>query len=157
MYTVKPPASGDPTPTVQWQVSSDGGQTFTNLSAATSTTLTLNNVQASQNGNTYRAVFSNSAGTATTSAATLTVNPSPSSSPSPAPSVPSPPPPSLLEAILGLYIAEVERDIGFGDPAAVQNAIDFNSQYTVIFGINIAPLIEQLADTNVQSARGGAT
>jgi hypothetical protein len=64
-------ASGNPTPTVQWQVSSDGGKTFSNLGGAT--TLTLTNVQASQNGYKYRAVFTNSAGSATTSAATLTV------------------------------------------------------------------------------------
>jgi probable HAF family extracellular repeat protein len=70
-------ASGKPTPTVQWQVSSDGGKTFTNLSGANSTTLTLSNVQASQNGNTYRAVFKNSVGTANTSAATLTVQSAP--------------------------------------------------------------------------------
>ncbi len=66
-------ADGNPTPTVQWQVSTDGGATFTNISGATSTTLTFSNVQASQNGDKYQAVFTNSLGTATTSAATLTV------------------------------------------------------------------------------------
>jgi hypothetical protein len=154
-------ASGNPTPAVQWQVSSDGGKTFTNLSGATSTTLTLSNLQASQNGNTYRAVFSNSADTATTSAATLTVNPSPSPSPppatSPSPSPPSPPPPSLFEAILGLYIAEVEKDLGFGNAADLQSAIDFNAQYTVILGINIAPLIESIADANAHGSQGGGS
>jgi hypothetical protein len=96
-------------------------------------------------------------GSVQVSVAAPSPSPSPSPSPPPSPSPSSPPPPSLLQAILGLYIAEVEKDIGFGDPAAVQNAIDFNAQYTVIFGINIALLIEQLADTNVQSARKGAT
>jgi uncharacterized repeat protein (TIGR03803 family) len=66
-------ATGTPTPTVQWQVSTDGGKTFNNVSGAASTTLTLTNVQASQNGYQYQAVFTNSNGTATTSAATLTV------------------------------------------------------------------------------------
>ncbi len=66
-------AYGSPPLTVQWQVSTDGGKTFTNISGATSSTLTLGNVQASQNGNEYQAVFTNSYGTATTSAATLTV------------------------------------------------------------------------------------
>ncbi len=66
-------ASGSPTPTVQWQVSSDGGKTFTNISGATSTTLTLNHVATAMNGNEYQAVFSNSIGSATTSVATLTV------------------------------------------------------------------------------------
>ena len=34
-------ASGFPTPTVQWQSSSNGGATFTNIAGATSTTLTF--------------------------------------------------------------------------------------------------------------------
>ncbi len=70
-------ASGNPTPTVQWQQSSDGGSTWANISGATSTTLTLANVSDSQNGDEYRAVFTNSAGSATTNAATLTVESAP--------------------------------------------------------------------------------
>jgi hypothetical protein len=70
-FTAK--ASGSPTPTVQWQVSTNGGNTWTNLSGATSTTLKLSNVKATQNGDEYQAVFTNIAGSATTSAATLTV------------------------------------------------------------------------------------
>jgi hypothetical protein len=66
-------AIGNPAPTVQWQVSSDNGTTWTDISGATSTTLTLSNVQASQNGNLYRAVFSNDGGTARSNAATLSV------------------------------------------------------------------------------------
>jgi len=65
-------ASGTPAPTVQWQVSTDGGNTYTNVSGATSTTLTFA-ATATQNGNKYQAVFTNSVGTATTTAATLTV------------------------------------------------------------------------------------
>jgi CSLREA domain-containing protein len=67
-------ASGFPTPTVQWQVSSGGP--FTNIPGATSTTLTFT-ATAGQNGNQYRAVFTNSTGSATTTAATLTVNTAP--------------------------------------------------------------------------------
>jgi photosystem II stability/assembly factor-like uncharacterized protein len=66
-------ADGSPTPTVQWQLSTNGGATWNNISGATNTTLTLNSVQVAQNGSEYRAVFTNAAGTATTSAATLTV------------------------------------------------------------------------------------
>ena len=69
-------ASGNPTPTVQWQVSTDSGSTFSDITGATSTTLTLSNTTTAQNGNEYQAVFTNSVGTATTSAATLTVTPS---------------------------------------------------------------------------------
>ena len=51
---------------MQWQVSSDSGKTFTDISGATSTTLTLSNVTAGMNGDEYRAVFTNSIGTTTT-------------------------------------------------------------------------------------------
>src|SRR2546428_513218 len=67
-------ATGSPTPTVQWQVSTDSGATFSILSGATSTTLRFTTAS-SQNGNQYHPVVTNSAGTATTTAATLTVNP----------------------------------------------------------------------------------
>ena len=66
-------ATGSPAPTVQWQVSADGGATFTDLPGATSTTLTFA-ADMSQNGYLYRAVFTNTSGSVTTSAATLTVN-----------------------------------------------------------------------------------
>jgi len=70
-------ATGSPTPAVQWQVSTDGGGTFNNVSGATSTTLSFTTAS-SQNGYRYRAVFTNSVGSATTTAATLIVNPPPS-------------------------------------------------------------------------------
>jgi hypothetical protein len=69
-------ASGSPVPAVQWQVSTNGGSTFTNdTTDAGNTTgiLTVANATLPQSGNEYRAVFTNSAGSATTSAATLTV------------------------------------------------------------------------------------
>jgi hypothetical protein len=67
-------ASGSPTPTVQWEVSTNSGGTFTNLSGATSTTLSITGTTVAMNGNEYRAVFTNTAGSATTTIATLTVN-----------------------------------------------------------------------------------
>ena len=66
-------ASGTPTPTVQWQLSTDGGATYADIPGATSGSLTLTSVTIGQNNNRYRAVFTNSAGGATTNAATLTV------------------------------------------------------------------------------------
>jgi hypothetical protein len=66
-------ASSNPAATVQWQLSTDGGTTWTDITGATSTTLTLTNVSLSQNHYKYRAVFTNSIGSATTTAATLTV------------------------------------------------------------------------------------
>ncbi len=69
-------ASGVPTPTVQWQRSTDGGASFTNIAGATSTTYTFT-AAAGDDGNKYRAVFTNVVGTATTTAATLNVGSAP--------------------------------------------------------------------------------
>ncbi|MBS0630692.1 MAG: immunoglobulin domain-containing protein [Verrucomicrobia bacterium] len=63
-------ASGSPAPTYQWK--KDG----TNVSGATSATLTLNNVQTGDAGS-YTVVATNSAGSATSSAAMLTVSATP--------------------------------------------------------------------------------
>ncbi len=68
--------AGTPAPTVQWQVSTDSGNTFSNIAGATNATLTFTTT-ASQSGNEYRAAFTNSSGTATTAPATLTVNTTP--------------------------------------------------------------------------------
>ncbi|MFC6356142.1 beta strand repeat-containing protein [Luethyella okanaganae] len=51
-------ASGFPFPTVQWQVSTTGGVSWADIVGATSTTLGFTAVQA-QDGNLYRALFSN--------------------------------------------------------------------------------------------------
>ncbi len=66
-------ASGFPAPTVQWEISTDEGASWSAISGATSDQLTLEDVQASQNGDEYRAVFTNTAGSTATEAATLTV------------------------------------------------------------------------------------
>jgi hypothetical protein len=66
-------ASGHRTPTVQWYVSTNGGNTFNAINGATSTTLNVTNVTAAMNGYRYEAVFTNASGSATTSAATLIV------------------------------------------------------------------------------------
>ena len=70
-------ASGTPAPTVKWQVSTNGGASWSDVPGATSTTFTLTQPSASLSGNKYRAIFTNTCGgtpTATTSEATLTVN-----------------------------------------------------------------------------------
>src|SRR6185369_10783721 len=66
-------ANSSPAATVQWQVSSGGP--FANVPGATSTTLSFTATNA-QNGNQYRAVFTNTCGSTNTTAATLTVQPS---------------------------------------------------------------------------------
>jgi len=65
-------ATGSPAPTVQWQVSTNGGSSYSPVSGATSTTYSFT-ASASQNGDEFEAVFTNNSGTATTNPATLTV------------------------------------------------------------------------------------
>jgi alpha-tubulin suppressor-like RCC1 family protein len=69
-------ASGFPGPTVQWQVSTDGGVSFSPVSGATSDTLTIASATVADNGNQYRAVFTNGVSPdAVTNPATLSVSP----------------------------------------------------------------------------------
>jgi hypothetical protein len=74
-------ASGTPAPTAQWQVSTDRGLVFSDLPGATSDTLTVPGTTVAMSGNKYHAVFTNSAGTATSSVATLTINPTTANGP----------------------------------------------------------------------------
>ncbi len=66
-------ATGTPNPTVQWQVSTDSGATWNNITGATSIPLSFT-AALSNYGDRYRAVFTNTAGITPTTAATLTVN-----------------------------------------------------------------------------------
>ena len=72
-------ASGDPVPTFQWQISTDGGSTWTALtdaapySGVTTGTLTVTAAPATLADARYRAVATNSAGSANSNAATLSV------------------------------------------------------------------------------------
>jgi sugar lactone lactonase YvrE len=70
--------TGNPPPTIQWQVSTDGGTTWTNLtnnstySGVTTNTLTITGT-AALNGDKYRFIATNASGAVTSNAATLTV------------------------------------------------------------------------------------
>jgi hypothetical protein len=67
-------ATGSPNPTCQWQISTDGGVTYTNITNATNTTYTISSTNANLNGDYFRAVFSNGVGSpAITTAAKLTI------------------------------------------------------------------------------------
>ena len=70
-------ATGTPTPTLQWQLSTNGGSSFADIVGATASSYTTPATVNSDNGKQYRAVATNSAGTVNSSAATLTVNPNP--------------------------------------------------------------------------------
>jgi alpha-tubulin suppressor-like RCC1 family protein len=66
-------ASGFPAPTVQWEVSTNAGSTWSTVAGATTDQLTIASTQLAENGDQYRAVFTNAAGKATSEAVTLTV------------------------------------------------------------------------------------
>ena len=69
-------ATGSPVPTVQWQISTDGGSHFTNISGANSTTYSFT-AALGENGDMYQAVFTNSNGFDISSPATLMVTAAP--------------------------------------------------------------------------------
>ena len=64
--------------TVQWQRSTDGGTNWADIAGATATSYTTPALTSADNGNQYRAVFTNSLGTMTSTAASLTVQFAPS-------------------------------------------------------------------------------
>ncbi|HRH66387.1 MAG TPA: DUF4082 domain-containing protein, partial [Bacteroidia bacterium] len=70
-------ASGNPAPAVQWQLSLNNGSSWNNIPFATNPVLTFVTTLA-DNGNHYRAIWTNAVSTDTSSAAVLTVNPLPS-------------------------------------------------------------------------------
>ena len=65
-------AGGVETPSVQWQLSTNGGSSFSNISGATSTSYSFTAL-AAENGYQYQAVFTNTTASSTTTAATLSV------------------------------------------------------------------------------------
>ncbi|HWK84745.1 MAG TPA: hypothetical protein VNS61_13510, partial [Caldimonas sp.] len=74
-------ASGVPSPTVQWQQSTDAGVTWTNINGATNPSLTTPATVLADSGKRFRAVFTNASGSVTTSAAILTVTTAPFNGP----------------------------------------------------------------------------
>ncbi len=70
-------ATGTPTPTYQWQLSTDGGAAFVNINGATSADLSLAAAALVDDGKKLRVVVQNISGTVTSRVATLTVRPAP--------------------------------------------------------------------------------
>jgi hypothetical protein len=70
-------ASGDPTPSVQWQLQAPGSPSWQDYPGATGTTFVLHVSAAGYDGSKVRAVFTNAAGSATTDAVRLTVTTAP--------------------------------------------------------------------------------
>ena len=106
-------ASGTPTPTVQWQVSSNSGATWSNLSGATSTTLTTDVLGSGDNGLQFRAVFTNSEGSATSSAATLTVT--------------APAAPTITGQPSSIYVRAVDNPVQFTASATDYTSVKWQS------------------------------
>jgi hypothetical protein len=71
--TLSVSATGTPAPTYQWQISTDGGTTFSSINGATASVYTTPATAAADNGHKFRVVVTNSAGSITSSAVTLTV------------------------------------------------------------------------------------
>ncbi|MGW4628171.1 hypothetical protein [Streptomyces rubiginosohelvolus] len=69
---IRAEAEGTPEPTVRWQVSTDGAQTWKDVEGATDSALTFT-ARTAQDGYRYRAEFRNDVGTTRTAAVTLTV------------------------------------------------------------------------------------
>lgn len=86
VFTFTASAVGMPEPTVQWQVSTDNGVTFVDIAGETSTTYSATAAFA-DNGNLYRAVFTNDADSVASDAASLTVTPLADVTPPAAPQV----------------------------------------------------------------------
>ena len=67
-------ASGTPPPTVQWQLSTDAGVSWNNIAGATAASYTTPATVLADDGQRFRAMFSNSAATVTSNAARLIVS-----------------------------------------------------------------------------------
>jgi alpha-tubulin suppressor-like RCC1 family protein len=118
-------ASGTPTPTVQWQLSTDGGTTYKNLSGQTGTTLQLSNINKTMDGFKYHAVFTNTSGSVTSEAATLHIVNAPSIQQQP-----------LAKTVLGGERAEFSSRAS-GNPAPTvqwERSIDGGKTFQAITG-----------------------
>ncbi|MDR0352073.1 MAG: SMP-30/gluconolactonase/LRE family protein, partial [Opitutaceae bacterium] len=73
--TLTASATGNPAPAYQWQVSTDGGATWTDIENAAASSCTIDPVTADMNGWHYRYSATNHAGSQTSNAATITVRP----------------------------------------------------------------------------------
>ncbi len=73
-------ATGSPTPTLQWQLSTNGGTTWADITGATAARyLGTTVLRTSDNGNRYRVLATNAGGSTTSNVAVLTVNAPPTS------------------------------------------------------------------------------
>lgn len=67
--------SGAPTPALQWQLSTDGGASWSNITGITNATFYVTNAALANNGRQFRVLATNGSGAAASNAATLTIVP----------------------------------------------------------------------------------
>jgi len=65
--------TGIPSPTLQWQLSTNGGSSFVDIAGATGSSYTTPATGAGDDGNQYRIIATNGSGASTSDAATLTI------------------------------------------------------------------------------------
>lgn len=70
--TLTAAGNGNPTPTVQWEISTNDGSSFSSISGANSTSYTFTATEG-MSGDEFEAVFTNASGSATTTPATIIV------------------------------------------------------------------------------------
>jgi len=73
--TLSVSAAGEPTPSYQWQMSKDGGNTWSDITGKTSSTATIFGLSVDDLGAKYRVKVSNAAGTVYSTATTFVGNP----------------------------------------------------------------------------------
>jgi hypothetical protein len=131
---------------VQWQVSTNGGTTFTNLSGYTSNNLTFS-APLMANGYQVQAVFTNSQGTATTTPATLTVTSAQDPAGGPAPAG-SPAVPALTMSQLTPIVSQAIADWSAAGISASQVAA-LKSAHVTIADTSNQGALALTAGTNV--------
>lgn len=135
--------SGVPTPSVQWQTSSNNGSTWDNVAQATSAVLTLGSIGRDRDNALFRAVLTNTCGTVTSTSARLTVNTAPEI---------AVPPQSTTACLNGTAVLTVSAT---GKPAPTlkwQSSFDGGGTWVDIAGATQSPL--EL--TNIQMTQNQA-
>lgn len=135
-------ASGVPDPTIQWQLSTDGGSNFNNIGAETNPTLDLSCITLEMSGYQYRAVFTNICGTAISDPALLTVTPKEVEA-----VITVIPNPQQYSDLVDIIIT-IEDGYTCGEWAAGGADIFIGTQFmgTVVFGISGSDLTATLED-----------
>jgi uncharacterized repeat protein (TIGR01451 family) len=133
-------ASGDPAPGLQWQVSTDSGTSWTDIAEATTSPLTFT-AALDQNGNQYRAVFTNSAGIATSDAAVLSVSKKPAT--------------VALADLTQTYDGQPKPVTVTTDPVGLSVVVTYNGLPTAPTAAGSYPVVATINDATYQGSLSG--